>query len=300
MESNKRLVSIIMNCYNGERFLSVAINSILSQTYTNWEVIFWDNQSTDSSATIAKNYVNSKFRYFYSPHHTSLYKARNEAIKKAKGDFLAFLDVDDWWQSDKLERQIPLFKDAQVGIVYGNYFYHNQKKGVKRILYKDKLPRGFIAESLINKNRIGMLTLVLRREAYNDLLFGFNEEYDIIGDFDAVFRISQKWKSDTVDTPIANYRYHGDNLSSNSFDKYIEELGAWEDDFIRQGLEGCYNINARTELRVYLKALQYIQDKEKMRALALIFNTSVHNNILKVKIFILVFSPLWMHKYLRN
>ena len=134
------LVSIIMNCYNGEKFLREALISVIEQTFQNWELIFWDNQSSDSSALIFKSFDEKRFKYFYSPRHTLLYEARNCAIEKASGDFFAFLDVDDWWDKKKLEKQIPLFNDLKVGLVYGNYWYENEQNGSRKILYKHILP----------------------------------------------------------------------------------------------------------------------------------------------------------------
>ena len=104
--NNQPLVSVVMNCYNGEAYLYESIKSILSQTYENWELIFWDNQSTDSSAEIFKSYRDKRFRYFYANGHTPLYKARNLAIEKSKGDFIAFLDTDDLWSKEKLKLQM--------------------------------------------------------------------------------------------------------------------------------------------------------------------------------------------------
>ena len=69
------LVSIIVNCFNGENFLRAALDSIILQTYENWEVIFWDNHSTDQSANIFLGDTNERFRYFYSPSHTVQYEA---------------------------------------------------------------------------------------------------------------------------------------------------------------------------------------------------------------------------------
>ena len=89
MESSP-LVSIIMNCLNGERYLRQAIDSVFNQTYTEWEIIFWDNVSTDKSAEIAKSY-GERVRYFKSTKTYPLGKARNLAIEKAQGDFIAFL-----------------------------------------------------------------------------------------------------------------------------------------------------------------------------------------------------------------
>ena len=123
------LVSIIMNCLNGEKYLSNAIDSVIKQTYKNWELIFWDNQSTDNSASILKRYKDKRIKYFYSKKKTVLYKARNEAIKKSKGEFLAFLDVDDIWTRNKLSLQIPKFENKKIGLVYSNFYkYKNFKK----------------------------------------------------------------------------------------------------------------------------------------------------------------------------
>ena len=104
------LVSIIMNCYNGEKFLHEALDSIINQTYKNWELIFWDNQSTDNSSFIVQSYKDQRIKYFFSKKHTLLYEARNMAIEKSEGEYLAFLDVDDYWDSAKLEKQMNLKK----------------------------------------------------------------------------------------------------------------------------------------------------------------------------------------------
>ena len=97
------LVSVIMNCYNGEMYLREALDSVLSQTYTNWELIFWDNQSSDKSETIFLSYDDSRLIYFYAPQHTNLGKARTLAIEKTRGQWIAFLDVDDLWFPEKLD-----------------------------------------------------------------------------------------------------------------------------------------------------------------------------------------------------
>ena len=77
-----------MNCYNGEAYLYESIKSVLSQTYKNWEIIFWDNKSEDKSAEIFKSYNDKRFKYFYAHEHTPLYKARNLAIEKSKGELI--------------------------------------------------------------------------------------------------------------------------------------------------------------------------------------------------------------------
>ena len=127
-----------MNCYNGEEFLKDALESVKAQTYKNWELIFWDNQSNDKSAEVFKMYDDQRFKYFYAPTHSLLSEARNYAIEESTGEFLAFLDVDDWWNPDKLEKQIPLFEDQDVGLVYANYWYVVDTKNIKSDRFYNK------------------------------------------------------------------------------------------------------------------------------------------------------------------
>ena len=78
--NNQPLVSIIMNCYNGGKYLKESLNSIIDQTYKNWELIFWDNCSTDNSVEIFKKYSDNRFKYFLSTNHSILYEARKYFI----------------------------------------------------------------------------------------------------------------------------------------------------------------------------------------------------------------------------
>ena len=103
------LVSVIMNCHNSDKYLVEAIDSIYEQTYNNWEIIFLDNFSTDNSYKITKLYDN-KLKYFKTKKYESLYKARNIALEKCNGDIICFLDCDDIWFKDKLERQVNEYK----------------------------------------------------------------------------------------------------------------------------------------------------------------------------------------------
>ena len=90
--NEKPLVSVIINCFNGEKYLKEAIDSVIKQTYQHWELIFWDNQSTDNSVEIFKSYADDRLKYFYAPTHTLLYEARNYATEESLGRFTALLN----------------------------------------------------------------------------------------------------------------------------------------------------------------------------------------------------------------
>ena len=108
---NKPKVSIIMNCFNGEKFLRESLKSLFDQTYENWELIFWDNLSSDNSKKILQNFNDKRVIYFCSEHFLSLYKARNNAIQKCSGKYILFLDTDDTWISTKIEKQVEFLEN---------------------------------------------------------------------------------------------------------------------------------------------------------------------------------------------
>src|SRR5450755_3635344 len=97
-------VSIIMNCLNGERFVREAIDSVYAQSYSDWEIVFWDNASTDKTGEIAQSY-DSRLRYFRADQTVPLGPARNLAIQRARGEWVGFVDYDDLSMPDRLTRQ---------------------------------------------------------------------------------------------------------------------------------------------------------------------------------------------------
>ena len=109
-------VSVIMNCLNSARDLRAALGSLMAQTFGDFEVIFWDNGSTDDSPAIAQSY-GPKLRYFRGKTTVPLGAARNLALMRARGRYLAFLDCDDLWRPRKLETQVALFEaDPRVAL----------------------------------------------------------------------------------------------------------------------------------------------------------------------------------------
>lgn len=220
------LVTILMNCFNGEQFLREAIESVLAQTWQNWEVIFWDNRSTDASAAIYQSYDDPRLHYIRAPDHTLLYVARGLAIEHARGDLIAFLDVDDTWEKDKLEQQVRLFADSDVGIVCSNFWIESVQEGRRWTARRRQPPQGEVLDQLLRDYFVGLVTLVVRRDALDGIGRTFGQ-YNIIGDFDVVIRLAQRWKLAYVHQPLATYRLHGGNLSTQGRERHILELKAW-------------------------------------------------------------------------
>ena len=223
MKNDKPLVSVIVNCFNGEKYLKEALSSIQNQTYNNWEIIFWDNKSIDASAEIYKSYNDKRFKYFYSNEHTSLYKARNLAIEKSAGDFISFLDVDDLWDKHKLDSLMPYFKQSDVGVVFGNIWLLKKDIRKKKLHANQKFPRGNIYDELVKNYNISIISNIIRKNFYLRL----EKKFDFIGDFDLFLRLSKICKFESIQKPVAYYRLHGRNLTTLNKEKEVKEFQLW-------------------------------------------------------------------------
>ena len=220
------LVSIIMNCHNGEKFLRQSIQSVLHQSYKNWELIFWDNFSEDDSKKIIAKFSDKRIKYFKSTKFNRLYKSRNLAIQNAKGEFISFLDTDDLWQKNKLEKQMNFFsKNEDFEIVYSNYYIYDESKKKKFIKFKKILPSGIIFKQLLRNYTVGIVTICLRRSIFKDS--SFKDKFDIIGDFDLFLKLSEDKKIGYMHDVLAVYRLHKSNLSKKKIEQHVIELQTW-------------------------------------------------------------------------
>ncbi len=297
-EQLKPLVTVLVNCFNGEKFLVKAVQSVLDQTYQNWELVFWDNCSTDRSAEVYQSFTDSRLRYFLAPHHTVLYEARNYALEYARGDLIAFLDVDDWWDEDKLSLQVELFDSPQVGFVYGNYWLENESKGKTTLAFSKDLPEGRGADALLTNYAVGMLTLMIRRSLFCGDHGGFDPRFLIVGDFDLVIRMAGITEYRAVQKPIAHYRWHGANITSNAIGRHAEELQMWLKK-VSHSTE-FQESPALTGIRnLYKYKLGQAQVQEGRRWQSFKTMLSITNRSMQVRLFAFLILPRAMHRGLR-
>lgn len=154
-----KMVSIVTPCYNASLFIAQTIQSVLSQTYSDWELLIVDDCSKDNSADIIQKYVekDNRIKYLKTEKTSgSPVSPRNIGIEKAKGRYIAFLDSDDVWLPDKLEQQLKLFEDKNVAVAYSNYEKMNVNgERNKRIIHA---PVEVNYQDLLKSNVIGNLT----------------------------------------------------------------------------------------------------------------------------------------------
>ena len=293
------LVSVIMNCYDGATYLSAAIDSVLVQSYSNWELIFWDNQSTDRSAAIVHSYSDSRIKYFYSPKHTPLYEARNCAMQKACGELIAFLDVDDIWLPDKLKQQSALFADSELGFVCGNYWVESGLKGRRRLAHRRALPEGWVLDELLKFYFVGLVTLMVRRIALDSLDYPFDPTYHIISDLDLVIRLAMTWRAGSVQEPIAIYRMHGKNESTRYRDRHADELERWSGEIKEvEAIRSSCNAHFIRSPFAYIKAMNFVLQGNKRGAYELL--RELPWGRLKARICMSLLLPRWVINRVKN
>ena len=165
--SDKQLVSCIIIFFNAEKFLEEAIESVLNQTYDNWELLLVDDGSTDGSTTIAINYAkqySAKVRYLEHVGHQNrgMSATRNLGIYNAKGDYIAFLDADDIWLPYKLEQQIPIIESLpKAAMLYGSTYYWYSWTGDPDDIKRDRVVENEDAPTIRMIQPIEFLTLFI-------------------------------------------------------------------------------------------------------------------------------------------
>ena len=227
------LLSIIINCFNGEKYLSECLKSILNQTYQDYEVIFWDNKSTDNSKNIFLKIKDKRFKYFTDDYHVNLYCARNKALTFVKGKYISFLDVDDKLSPEKLKLQIEIMKsNPNIGFCYSGFKFLNEANGEIKSAYNNKkLKSGYITAHLLKNYNVGLLTLMLNKNIMDSNNIKFNDRFNIIGDLDLVLRLSRVSLGVPIRSDLAICRKHNNNLS-NRTDLYVHERIIWQEEMI--------------------------------------------------------------------
>ena len=220
------LVSVIMNCHNSGKYLPQALDSVYQQTFKDYEIIFWDNMSTDSSAEIALSY-GEPLRYFRGEEFLSLGAARNAAVERAEGKYIAFLDCDDIWLPEKLEKQVGLLdSNKELGLVYSDSYVIDSNGDLRDSTYfHGRKPfRGNAFNELFQSNTIPLLTAVIRTEVL-DKVGVFNPKYEIAEEYDLWLRIAAYYPIDFIEQPLAKFRVHSESgYQKNPILSYREDL----------------------------------------------------------------------------
>jgi glycosyltransferase involved in cell wall biosynthesis len=212
------MVSIVVSCYNYAHYLETCVNSILSQTYTDFEVIIVNDGSTDNTSEVVERWTTEPRIRYIEQANAGQATAKNVGVNHARGDYVAFLDADDYWQPDKLERQMPLFDDPRVGVVYSRACYvdeDGQDTGFTPTSVYLRPRRGEVTDYLIFDNFVLFSSSIVRADCFKRHGL-FDESIAMAIDWDLWLRFSKDCRFDFVDDTLLYYRVgHANQMSRN-------------------------------------------------------------------------------------
>lgn len=205
------LVSIIMPCYNAEKYIAISVESVLAQSYSSWELIIVNDASTDNSQILIDKYVQQDTRIISlkNPRNIGAAHSRNLAIKKAQGIYIAFLDSDDRWLPTKLEKQIRLMKEKDIYLSYTAYYTIDEQGSILSLFNVQKQVNYY---DMLKTSTIGTLTTI-----YNAKVLG-KFYFQDIGHEDYVMKLQilkQIPYAKGINEPLAKYRIRSQSLSGN-------------------------------------------------------------------------------------
>lgn len=226
-------ISVILPVYNVERYIAEAIQSVLNQTYTNFELLVIDDESPDRSIEICRTFQDPRIKIIHQKNR-GLAGARNTGIRHATGDYLAFLDSDDAWLPEKLEKHLAhLEANPQVGVSFSRSGFMDET-GQPTGYYQMPKLTGITPEYLLCRNPIGNGSApVIRREVMSEIGFSdtaevhyFDETFRQSEDIECWLRIAilTDWEIEGLPEALTLYRVNAGGLSASIF----KQLASWE------------------------------------------------------------------------
>ena len=203
------MVSVIIPAYNREHIILKSVNSVLSQTYSDLELIVVDDGSSDGTRKILESINDERFRYIYQD-NAGACKARNYGIELARGEYIAFHDSDDLWLPTKLEKQMNIFENYNADIVFCKLNY-KRKNGTS------ELSPSYISEGFLNPIQnlfgIGTQTIIAKRKVFEKIRF--DNELPRFQEFEMLYRASKLFSIYCLDDGLVDYEIGEDSISSN-------------------------------------------------------------------------------------
>lgn len=264
-------VSVIIPTYRRPHLLGAAIQSVLNQTFQDFEILVVDDHSGDNTEAVVLAFADPRIRYI--AHHTNwrVGAARNTGVLNSNGAFIAFLDDDDEWQPEKLERQLEIFdRSAPVtGAVYTGFQMIDRVTGKTKLTMRPS-KRGHILHELCRDNCVGTAsTVILRRKCLEDVGL-FDETIDFGEEYDMWIRLAHSFDFAFLPDPLVRYSVHATRLSTNygSMIKGLERVLAkfsvffavYPRDLSRRyldlGVLHCYQGNGIKGRRAFLRAIR--------------------------------------------
>lgn len=236
-------VSIVLPTYNRAHLVGRAIQSILEQTYSEFELLVIDDGSVDDTEKVVKAYEDARIQYYKLEQNCGPAHARNIGIKNAKSKYIAFHDSDDVWHKEKLEKQMEVLTQApeQVGLVYGCCKYHGLAGKIDYFPQKEielEKKQGYIYPKLLEGNLIGMPSLLVRRECIEKAGL-LHEGFQSLEDYEWILRLGKLYEAAYIDEIIVDVYAQAESVNRNlsvNFSARCILIGMYKEEMARYGV----------------------------------------------------------------
>ena len=209
---NKTIFSVIINCKNSEKYINEAVNSVLNQSFEDFEIIIIDNNSIDSTSDIINSLNDLRIKYFNTNIDLNLGDARNFGLNKSVGKFIGFLDSDDLWHNRKLEKSFLQLSNKDTVFAYSNVNYFNEKENFKLYPKNKSFSKNIFNDLLINYN-LCISSCIFSRFFLNKMKSFFDPNLEVCEDYDFFLRLSNLGLVNYTDEVLVSYRIHSANLT---------------------------------------------------------------------------------------
>jgi glycosyltransferase involved in cell wall biosynthesis len=227
-------VSVVVATYNYGRYLAGALESVLAQTFTHFEVLVIDDGSTDDTPEVAARFRSDPRVSYVRVEHGGQPQAKNTGLRLARAPLVAFLDADDLWMPHKLERQLPLFESTARPAVVFSERVQIDAGGRPLVSPQPPFPRGRVLGEMFKDNFICFSSVVVRRHVVESVGL-FDESLALAIDYDLWLRVAKHHTFDNVAEPLVKYRVGHANLSSRVEERLRTVLGIMDRFLDEQG-----------------------------------------------------------------
>ena len=263
-------VSVVIPTHNRASFLRAAIQSVLNQTFQDFEIIVVDDASEDETPEVIRSFTEPRIQYVRHETNKGQGVTRNNGLSRASGEYVAFLDDDDEWLPQKLEQQVRLLDSspAKVGLIYSGFYRADVSttRVVNRFIPEK---RGYVFAAMCQQNWIGTCSTVLIRRACLEKIGLFDEGLAASADYDMWLRISKEFEVEYITEPLVFYSLHENRISTNHQSKvrgleallkkhaahFVGDAKSYSSRYSNLGVIYCFSGNTRKGRGALLRAI---------------------------------------------
>lgn len=274
------LISIVIPSYNSEQFIDRLMDSLFSQTYKNWEAIIVDNNSNDDTIKLVKKYKDPRIKIYQISNGGIIAKSRNFGINKSKGEWIAFLDSDDWWKANKLEISSKYFS-KNVDLIYHKLLIAYDKNNIsKKSLYSKNSTKNTFKQLLVHGNFIPNSSVLVRSGLLKQIGL-ISEDINLVGAEDYNYLLKITKETNKIKFLSKNLGYYYMNINGVS----RKQMSICHKEAISEYITSCTikelkYINAHI---AYMDAKYLLNSNDKIKNSKYLLIQAITNGTLRIK-----------------